>query len=46
VIGCAILNRAMWWGALEVAALIWIVPAAILPQFQAFLRRRGGLAGA
>jgi hypothetical protein len=37
VIGCAIINGAIWWIALECAALIWILPAVILPLVQAYV---------
>jgi hypothetical protein len=46
VIGCAVLNAAFWWAALECAALIWILPAVILPQIQAYLRKRSKLGAA
>jgi hypothetical protein len=40
VIGCAVINGAIWWAALECAALVWILPAVILPLAQAFVARR------
>lgn len=40
VIGCAYLAGAIWWAALECAALLWILPAQILPLAQAYLRKR------
>jgi hypothetical protein len=46
VIGCAAINAAFWWAALECAALIWILPAVILPQIQAYLRKRSKLGAA
>jgi hypothetical protein len=42
VVGCAFLDGAIWWAALECAALLWILPAQILPLAQAYLRRRAG----
>jgi len=42
VLGCAFLNGAIWWAALECAALLWILPAQILPLAQAYLRKRSG----
>ncbi len=42
VIGCAFLAGAIWWAALECAALLWILPAQILPLAQAYLRKRAG----
>ena len=42
VVGCAFLNGAIWWAALECAALMWILPAQILPLAQAYLRKRAG----
>ena len=41
VIGCAVLNGSILSVALECAALVWIVPAAILPLVQAHTARRG-----
>ncbi|HXQ11852.1 MAG TPA: hypothetical protein VN805_12725 [Caulobacteraceae bacterium] len=35
VLGCAILNGALWWAAVECAALVWIVPAVIWPLARA-----------
>jgi hypothetical protein len=40
VVACAVLNGAIWWGALEVAALLWILPAVILPLAKASLAKR------
>ena len=40
VIACAFINGVMWWAALECAALVWILPAVILPLAQAYIRRR------
>ena len=40
VIGCAVLNHAIWWAAVECAAVIWILPAVILPLVQAYIGKR------
>ena len=40
VVGCAFLNGAIWWAVFECAALVWILPAVILPLAQAFIRKR------
>jgi hypothetical protein len=40
VVGCAILNGAIWWVGFECAAVVWILPAVILPLIQAWLRKR------
>jgi len=39
-IGCAMLKGAFWWAALECAALVWIVPAAMLPLARAYMLKR------
>jgi hypothetical protein len=44
VVACAILNGAIWWAALECAALVWILPAVILPLAQAYIRKRSAAA--
>jgi hypothetical protein len=40
VVACAFINGAVWWAALECSALVWILPAVILPLAQAFIRKR------
>jgi hypothetical protein len=40
VIGCAMLNGAIWWAAFECAAVVWILPAVIMPLIQAYVRKR------
>jgi hypothetical protein len=30
----------VWWAALECSALVWILPAVILPLAQASIRKR------
>ncbi len=40
VLGCAILNGALWWAAVECAALVWIVPAVIWPLARAYMAKR------
>jgi hypothetical protein len=40
VVGCAVINHAIWWAAVECAAVIWILPAVILPLVQAYIGRR------
>jgi hypothetical protein len=40
VVACAFINGAFWWAAFECAALLWILPAVILPLAQAFVRKR------
>ena len=40
VIGCAVLNHVLWWAAVECAAVIWILPAVILPLAQAYIGKR------
>jgi hypothetical protein len=40
VVGCAIISGALWWAAVECAALIWIVPAVIWPLARAYMLRR------
>jgi hypothetical protein len=42
VIGCAVINQAFWWAALECAALVWILPAVIMPLVQAYVAKRSG----
>jgi hypothetical protein len=40
VVACAVINGALWWAAFECAALVWILPAVILPLVQAYIRKR------
>lgn len=40
VVACAVLKGVLWWAAVECAAVVWILPAAILPLFQAYVRKR------
>jgi hypothetical protein len=40
VIGCAVIKGALWWAAVECAALVWIVPAVIFPLAQAYMAKR------
>jgi hypothetical protein len=42
VLGCAILNGALLWAAVECAALIWIVPAVIWPLARSYTAKRAG----
>ena len=40
VIAVAVIDGAIWWAAVECAAVVWILPAVILPQIQARVSRR------
>jgi hypothetical protein len=46
VVACAIIKGAIWWAAFECAALVWILPAVILPLAQAYIRRRSSAGAA
>ena len=46
VIGCAFTKGALFWGVMEIASLLWILPALILPLAKSFLQRRTAMKAA
>jgi hypothetical protein len=42
VVACSLLNGQIWWAALEIAAMIWILPAVVLPLAGDYVQRHWG----